>query len=134
MQVMSNPLIPEVKFLRNHEADPTQTMLGDLAAALHGIAAQNVFETLGDTSGLPPEQREALCLVAARELLSQLQTSLIMAPQSPLTPKIVETLSQAGTFTLRQIDTRFPKNKEGEQQLAGLVSTLRSRIKAGQKN
>ena len=86
---MVKTLIVERRLLPNHDADPTQTILCDLAAALHGIAAQNMLEALGDTSGLPLEQRKALCLVATGELLHHLQASLTAAPQGPLTEEIV---------------------------------------------
>jgi len=131
---MSNLLFLERKLLPNHDTDPTQAILGDLAVALHGIAAQSVLEALGDTSGLPLEQREALCLAAVREVLHNLQFSLTAAPQSSLTPEILQPLSQAGAFAGQQIEIRFPQDEPGEQRLARLISNLRANIRTGQKN
>ena|SRR3989338_6518631 len=130
---MVKTLIVERRLLPNHDADPTQTILCDLAAALHGIAAQNMLEALGDTSGLPLEQRKALCLVATGELLHHLQASLTAAPQGPLTEEILGPLSQARAFAGQQIETLFPQDEEGERQLANLIYTLRANIKTGQK-
>jgi hypothetical protein len=125
-------IFTEQRLLSNHETDPTQIVLGDLASALHGIAAAYVSETV-DLRGLSLEQREVLCLTAARELLHQLQSSLTAAPQSPLTSEILEPLSQAGAFAKQQIDVRFPETKTEEKQLAALIVAVRANIRTGKR-
>lgn len=75
--------------------------------------------------------KQVLCLTAVREELRTMKGSMIQAPQSMLSNRLLSVVAQAEAEVNTRLDTLFPPETEDEKRLAEFIVTLRATIKAG---